>query len=47
VHVRSGSSSTLVEITVSKSAVSVYAMTVLWLDPLSILLLCINLVGLV
>jgi hypothetical protein len=46
-YVRSGSSTKLVEIIVSKSAVSVCCDDSLWLDPLSILLLCVNLVELV
>jgi hypothetical protein len=32
---------------VSKFAVSVIAMTILWLDSLSILILCVNLIELV
>jgi hypothetical protein len=47
VHVRLGYSPSLVKIGVSKSTFSVIAMTVLWLDPLSILVLCINLVEIV
>jgi hypothetical protein len=46
IHVRSDSPSSLVKITISKYTFSFIAMTILWLDPLSILSLCINIVAL-